>query len=159
MTVFVTSDTHFGHANIIKYCNRPFDSVEEMDEALVQNWNSVVKAGDKVYHLGDVTMTSKALDIMSRLNGRKVLIRGNHDTQKLKFYTPHFYDIRGSHELAGYLMTHIPVAIEQRSRYVGNIHGHLHDKNMGDPWYINVSVEQTNYTPVPFDDLIKGEQK
>lgn len=75
MTVFLISDTHFGHANIIKYAGRPFDSVEEMNEAMVDNWNSVVKQGDKVYHLGDVTMNSKSLDILSRLNGRKVLIR------------------------------------------------------------------------------------
>lgn len=154
MTVFLISDTHFGHANIIKYASRPFDSVEEMNEAMVENWNSVVKQGDKVYHLGDVTMNSKSLDIMSRLNGRKVLIKGNHDTQKLKFYTPHFYDIRGSHELDNFILTHIPVALEQSARYAqGNIHGHLHEKNMDNHWYINVSVEQINYTPIAFDDI------
>ena len=154
--VFITSDTHFGHANIIKYAGRPFDSVEEMDEALVENWNSVVKQGDKVYHLGDVTMNSKSLDILSRLNGRKVLIKGNHDIQKLKFYTPHFYDIRGCHELGNFILTHIPVAISQKLRYSdGNIHGHLHEKSMEDPWYINVSVEQTNYTPISFDEIIR----
>ena len=159
-SVFITSDTHFGHANIIKYANRPFDSVEEMNEALVENWNSVVKQGDKVYHLGDVTMNSKSLDVMSRLNGRKVLIKGNHDTQKLKFYLPHFYDIRGSHELSGFIMTHIPVSIFQRERYPdGNIHGHLHEKIMADPWYINVSVEQTNYTPIAFDAITKERSK
>lgn len=154
MTVFLISDTHFGHANIIKYANRPFDSVEEMNEAMVENWNNVVKQGDKVYHLGDVTMNSKSLDILSRLNGRKVLIKGNHDTQKLKFYTPHFYDIRGSHELDSFILTHIPVALEQSARYPqGNIHGHLHEKNMDNHWYINVSVEQINYTPTAFDDI------
>jgi calcineurin-like phosphoesterase family protein len=154
--VFVTSDTHFGHANIIKYAGRPFDSVEEMDEALVENWNSVVKQGDKVYHLGDVTMNSKSLDILNRLNGRKVLIKGNHDIQKLKFYTPHFYDIRGCHELGKFILTHIPVAISQKLRYSsGNIHGHLHEKSMEDPWYINVSVEQTNYTPISFDEIVR----
>lgn len=154
MAVFLISDTHFGHANIIKYAERPFDSVEEMNEAMVENWNSVVKQGDKVYHLGDVTMNSKSLDILSRLNGRKVLIKGNHDTQKLKFYTPHFYDIRGSHELDNFILTHIPVALEQSARYPqGNIHGHLHEKNMDNHWYINVSVEQINYTPIAFDDI------
>lgn len=158
-SVWVTSDTHFGHANIIKYAGRPFDSVEDMNEALVENWNSVVKQGDKVYHLGDVTMNSKSLDILSRLNGRKVLIKGNHDIQKLKFYTPHFYDIRGSHELAGFIMTHIPVALEQSARYPdGNIHGHLHEKTMDNPWYVNVCVEQTNYTPISFD-LINTEKR
>lgn len=151
--VWLISDTHFGHANIIKYANRPFDSVEEMNEALVENWNSVVKQGDKVYHLGDVTMNSKSLDIMSRLNGRKVLIKGNHDTQKLKFYTPHFYDIRGSHELGNYLLTHIPVHESQRYRFTANIHGHLHDSLINNPFYVNVSVEQIDYTPIAFDEI------
>jgi calcineurin-like phosphoesterase family protein len=105
-------------------------------------------------------MNSKALDIMTRLNGRKCLIKGNHDTQKLKFYTPHFYDIRGSHELGNYILTHIPVAIEQKLRYPdGNIHGHLHQLSMEEPWYLNVSVEQTNYTPVAFDAITKERSK
>jgi calcineurin-like phosphoesterase family protein len=151
--LWLISDTHFGHANIIKYCNRPFSSVEEMDEALVDNWNSVVRQGDKVYHLGDVTMNSKSLDIMSRLNGRKVLIKGNHDIQKLKFYTPHFYDIRGSHELGNYLLTHIPVHESQGYRFNANIHGHLHDNLINNPWYVNVSVEQIGYTPIAFDEI------
>ena len=153
--VFLISDTHFGHANIIKYADRPFDTVEEMNEVMVENWNSVVKQGDKVYHLGDVTMNSKSLDILSRLNGRKVLIKGNHDIQKLKFYTPHFYDIRGSHELDNFVLTHIPVSDTQKLRYKGNIHGHTHEKNLEDPWYFNVSVEQINYTPIAFDEIIK----
>lgn len=154
--VWLISDTHFGHANIIKYCDRPFASVEDMDEALVENWNSVVKQGDKVYHLGDVTMTSKALDIMPRLNGRKCLIKGNHDIQKLKFYTPHFYDIRGTHELGKFILSHIPVTETQKYRYpAGNIHGHLHEKKLDDPWYINVSVEQINYTPISFDEIVQ----
>jgi calcineurin-like phosphoesterase family protein len=151
--VWLISDTHFGHTNIIKYANRPFESVEEMDEALVENWNSVVKQGDKVYHLGDVTMNSKSLDIMPRLNGRKVLIKGNHDIQKLKFYIPHFYDIRGSHELNNYLLTHIPVHESQKYRFNANIHGHLHDSLINDPFYVNVSVEQIGYTPIAFDEI------
>lgn len=73
---YFTSDTHFSHTNIIKYCNRPFKSVEEMDEVLIANWNSVVKKTDQVFHLGDFGYNYK---IAQRLNGHKHLIWGNHD--------------------------------------------------------------------------------
>lgn len=79
---FVTSDLHFGHKAVIEYCNRPFKSVEEMDETLIKNWNKVVKPIDKVYVLGDFFMyhkKPKLREIMSRLNGTKILVLGNHD--------------------------------------------------------------------------------
>lgn len=152
--VFLISDTHFGHANIIKYCDRPFAHVDEMNDTLIKNWNSVVGHNDKVYHLGDVTMNAKSLDLLYTLNGTKILIKGNHDTQALKYYLPHFKDIRGSHELAGLLLTHIPVSETQKERYLGNVHGHLHEQNMKDPWYLNVSVEQIDYTPAPLEQVV-----
>jgi calcineurin-like phosphoesterase family protein len=157
--VFLISDTHFGHINLINFKRqdgsplRPFKHVDEMNDALIKNWNSVVSPQDKVYHLGDVTMNSKSLDLLYNLNGKKILIKGNHDTQALKYYLPHFKDIRGSHELDGLLLTHIPVSETQKVRYRGNIHGHLHEKTLRDPWYYNVSVEQLNYTPVPFETI------
>lgn len=151
--VFVISDTHFGHTNIIKYCNRPFNSVEEMDEALIENWNSVVGSQDKVYHLGDVTLSAKKLAILDRLKGNKVLIRGNHDIFRLKQYTPYFKDVRATHEIGGYILSHIPVHDSQKYRYKGNIHGHTHEKNLEDPWYCNVSVEQINYTPTHINTI------
>lgn len=149
--VFLISDTHFGHTNIIKYCGRPFATPDEMDEALVSNWNSTVSSSDKVYLLGDVAMSHKKLPILEQLNGTKILIKGNHDIFALKYYTPYFKDIRGSHELDGLLLTHIPVHESQKTRYRGNIHGHTHDKNLPDPWYTNVSVEQIDYTPIAFE--------
>lgn len=152
--VFLISDTHFGHTNILKYATRPFSSVEEMDEAMVENWNATVGPYDKVYHLGDVTMGRRALSILSRLNGRKILIKGNHDIYPLKDYTPYFKDIRGSHELAGLILTHIPVHENQKARYRGNVHGHMHEKTLPDPWYLSVCVEQTNYTPIPLEQVI-----
>lgn len=157
--IFLISDTHFGHRNIINFTRkngeslRPFKNVDEMDDTLIKNWNSIVGPQDKVYHLGDVTMNAKSLNLLYNLNGTKILIKGNHDTQKLAYYLPHFKDIRGSHELDGLLLTHIPVSETQKIRYRGNIHGHLHEKILQDPWYYNVSVEQTNYFPVPFETI------
>ncbi len=85
MAIFFTSDTHFGHANIIGYCRRPFDSVQEMDDAMVATWNSIVRPGDDVWHLGDFAHGADAKHVRAvfhRLNGRKRLVIGNHDRQE-----------------------------------------------------------------------------
>jgi len=165
---FLISDTHFGHKNIIKFTNkkgeriRPFDSVEQMDELMVDNWNSVVKEQDTVYHLGDVVINRRALPIMERLNGRKVLIKGNHDIFKLKEYTKYFSDIRAYKVLPQYdiIMSHIPIHTNQFSRWKLNIHGHLHQNyvktwyGLKDKRYRNVCVEQINYTPILLEDIL-----
>lgn len=99
MTVFHTSDTHFGHKNIITYCDRPFASVEEMDEGMVDRWNAVVRPEDSVYHYGDVAMGKISTSILhvARLNGNKFLIPGNHDTcwpgnKKVRTSDKHMYE-------------------------------------------------------------------
>ncbi len=152
---FLISDTHFGHTNIIKYCDRPFANVDEMDEALIKNWNSVVGPQDKVYHLGDVTLSRRKLYILDHLSGKKILIKGNHDIFPLKDYTPYFKDVRATHELGDYLLSHIPVHDSQKYRFAGNIHGHIHEKNLPDPWYYNISVEQINYTPITLEQAME----
>ena len=81
-TLFI-SDTHFGHTNIIPYCDRPFVSVEQMNRYMIQQWNSVVKKNDTVYHLGDFSLCispEEVKDIVSQLNGNIRLVKGNHDT-------------------------------------------------------------------------------
>lgn len=79
--IWFSSDHHFGHANIIKYCNRPFGSVAHMDEALIHLWNEVVGPDDKVYYLGDFSLARIEYiePIVQRLNGKKILVHGNHD--------------------------------------------------------------------------------
>ena len=157
--IFFISDTHFGHANILNFKDkngkpvRPYSSVEEMDESLIKNWNSIVKTQDKIYHLGDVAIPRKGLECLARCNGDKVLVRGNHDIFKLKDYTKFFRDIRGYIVIENYLCSHIPVHPESKGRYKKNIHGHLHTNNLDDDFYINVSVEQINFTPISFEEL------
>ena len=174
-SVFLTSDTHFGHAGVTRFLRddgtklRPWDSVEEMDEEMVKRWNETVKPTDKVYHLGDVVINRKALSIMHRLNGDKVLIKGNHDIFRLDEYTQHFRDIRGYHVMNGMILSHIPVHPEQLRRFGCNIHGHLHsnrvmfdDPVMGeivDPRYYSVCVEQTEFRPILFEDVLKRIQE
>lgn len=161
---FLISDTHFGHANMCNFVDdngdyiRPWRDVVEMDEALIENWNKVVAPCDRVYHLGDVAIPRKSLSILSRLNGKKVLIRGNHDIFKLSDYSPYFYDIRGVGYYDNFVMTHVPIHPGCIERYSGNIHGHLHGRvvmldEKPDCRYFNVSVERINFTPIPFDSI------
>ena len=170
--VFLTSDTHFGHLGVCKFTQadgvtklRPWDNPEEMDEEMVRRWNDTVRHNDKVYHLGDVVINRKALKIMHRLNGDKVLIKGNHDIFRLEEYTPFFRDIRGSHVMNGMILTHIPVHESNLYRFGTNIHGHTHSNRVMrdngfrgqeiDPRYQCVCVEQTDFRPILFEDVIK----
>src|SRR3990167_104024 len=88
MNSWFTADTHFGHSNILKYCERPFSNIEKHDQILIDNWNSCVRTGDLVYHLGDFAMASKGRlkSIIERLNGEIILILGNHDKQSARYY-------------------------------------------------------------------------
>jgi calcineurin-like phosphoesterase family protein len=171
--VFFTSDTHFGHMGVCKFMRddgvtklRPWDSPEEMDEAMVKLWNETVKPTDKVYHLGDVVINRKALKIMSRLNGDKVLIKGNHDIFRLEDYTEHFRDIRAYHVTNGMILSHIPVHESNLYRFGTNIHGHTHSNRVMttsrfmrqeiiDPRYQCVCVEQTDFKPIAFEDVMQ----
>ena len=84
--IFFTSDTHFWHVNIIKYCNRPFETIEEMNETIIERWNSKISKDDIVFHLGDFAFcgSSEYNKILSRLNGKITLVLGNHDWKSLK---------------------------------------------------------------------------
>ncbi len=156
--VFFIADTHFGHKNILSFENggyplRPFKSLTDMHVTMVENWNRVVSPGDKVYHLGDVAFSKDGLHLLAMLNGKKRLIRGNHDLLKMSLYREYFSEIYGVRQIDGYWMTHVPMhpkCLEGRAK--GNIHGHLHANSIDDPHYLNVCVERINYTPISFDD-------
>ena len=176
-SVFLVSDTHFGHAGVCHFTGkdgvtklRPWDNPDEMDEEMVKRWNERVKPTDKVYHLGDVVINRKALSIMRRLNGDKVLIRGNHDIFRDDDYRPYFRELRAYHVMRGMILSHIPLHTDSIGRFGTNIHGHTHDRRvmMADPFghrepiidirYHCVCVEQTDYTPILFEDVIKRIQ-
>lgn len=158
---FLISDTHFGHRNILKFLRadgsplRVFNNIEEHDEYLIHQWNSTVKPEDKVYHLGDIGFKNFTglSEILNKLNGTKILIRGNHDNLKLSQYQQHFKDIRASHTLDKFILTHIPIHPQSVERWTANIHGHLHANTLPDNKYLNVSVERLNYTPIDFEEI------
>lgn len=156
---FMISDTHFQHANIIKFdetkMHRPFDTIEEHDEELIRRWNAVVKPKDNVWHLGDFCFGGvKNIAIAERLNGAKRLVLGNHDHYGAAEYLKYFTKVMGVAEYKGLLLSHIPVHPTQLTRWKANVHGHLHTHCINDPHYINISAEQVNLTPVPFDYIL-----
>jgi len=178
--VFLYSDPHFGHQGVCRFMRadgvtklRPWDTAEEMDEEMVKRYNERVKPNDKIYFLGDVVINRKALGIMRRLNGDKVLIRGNHDIFRDDEYRQHFRELRAYHVMNGMILSHIPLHEASLGRFGVNIHGHTHsnrvvkprgiDARTGatlysdeiDPRYHCVCVEQTDFAPILFEDVVK----
>lgn len=159
-TIWLISDTHFGHANMLKFKRadgsplRRFASVDQMDECLCDMWQTVVKPQDKIYHLGDVCMgkRSQAIWRVKGLNGHKRLVLGNHDDLPTKHYLDAGFDkLYSSRRLGGYLLSHMPLLLTDDPRIKGCIHGHLHANLPPVGNYANVSVEMTAYTPIAFD--------
>lgn len=166
--IWVTSDTHFNHANILKFEDksgkpvRPFTSVEEMNQTMIDNWNSLVKPGDKVYHLGDVFFGSKEefKSLWPKLNGRKRLVVGNHDDVKFLAAGGFFDKISMWRRFEHLLFTHVPVhpSTLTEGRFdraaMINVHGHIHQNPSPEGPYRCVCVEQTYYKPVHIDELL-----
>lgn len=162
--VFITSDHHFFHKNVITYEARPFEDVEHMNKKLINNWNKVISKNDKVFHLGDFSFANKekTKEIVSKLNGYKILIMGNHDKSR----KPSFYLECGFNEVykwpiiycQWYILSHEPVYLEKNSPYI-NIHGHVHSKKYEGTSHINVCVENTEYYPVLFSDILLKRKK
>jgi len=160
MKTFFFSDPHFGHTNIIKFQNRPFQTATEMDEKIITNWNSVVSTDDQVYLLGDVSFydLEKTKEILDCLNGKIYLILGNHDRyinmelmdrfETISSYPMLFQEV--------FLLSHEPVFLTAESPFC-NIHGHIHNRSLESPLYINVSAESIDYTPISFAEVKKIE--
>lgn len=165
MKVFIISDTHFGHENIIRYCNRPFSSVEEMDRVMIENWNRVVGKDDLVLHLGDFCFyrrKTKVSELVGKLNGRKLLIMGNHDNHSEQFYRDcGFHTVSRFPILwdSFYLLSHAPLKLSETTPLLLNTYGlfpylHFYGHVHNDSKYIDtltskcVSVERIGYTPM-----------
>ena len=180
---YFTSDHHFGHTNIINYCSRPFKNVEEMHRALINNWNSVITPQDTVYVVGDFSFMNeeRSKDLLSKLNGEKILIRGNHDRNKDKMLQMGFKEVYDQLTLnlgsQSVLLHHYPYRpkvvnpdyplkkMNRRPIDKGHwlIHGHVHDCWQQMNKMINVSVEMWNYKPVSESEILSliaaGPQK
>jgi len=171
--IYFTADQHFGHANVIKHCNRPFSSVEEMDVALIRNWNSVVKPDDEIFILGDFTMryAADANKYLSQLNGRKYFIKGNHDKflkgESFKPFEYHFEWVKDYHvhfiNKRRFVLFHFPIAEwDQYFRDSIHLYGHVHNsevsnerlKFLDNDFAFNVGVDVNNYFPVSFDEIL-----
>ena len=127
MKIFVTADTHFNHENIIKYCNRPFKDVNEMNEVIINNWNSVVSKDDIIYHIGDYGFGTKdeLKEIFDKLNGKKYLIMGNHDLRvgKRYFLELGFIEVyKKKCEFDKYIFTHRPIEVNEN---IINVYAHI----------------------------------
>ena len=169
--IYFTSDTHFFHRNAIWHNERPFKNADEMDEAMIKNWNRVVKENDEIYHLGDFAWQpspTKLKEILGQLNGRKHLILGNHDKEKLMAHSNLWESVDFYKELRiddfKVILLHYPI-YDWNGAFNGAVHlyGHVHKtmdlrevktKHKNKRCY-NVGVDVNNYTPVSWLEIKK----
>lgn len=161
--IWVTADTHFNHANVIKYCNRPYKDVDEMNQSLIQNWNSLVTPNDEVYHLGDFCFGDPTL-ILPQLNGDIFLVPGNHDTPLIKYLKKNLntkikvldsiYEFRYPLLQLPVVMCHYPLHSWNRKSYGSiHVHGHTHGAlaSSSVSHRYDVGVDTNSYSPISID--------
>ena len=178
--IWFTSDLHFGHRNIIRFCNRPFNSTEEMDEALVENWNSVVKPDDYVFDLGDFAFAPQLrwYELLARLNGRHILILGNHDITRwpgdnvMELFHRVEQQMILKIDNRTVILNHYPLlcyagTYRSPEQAVWQLHGHVHsipyiaDRAGKDderliyrfPYQYDVGVDNNNFAPVSWEQI------
>lgn len=162
MDIYFWSDLHLNHKAILEYEKRPFNDIESMNIALLENWQKIVKHNDIIFTLGDFTFHTKKdyiSNILQELPGHKILILGNHDRQKsVKWWLDVGFDEVYKYPViyeGFYILSHEPVYINKQMPYV-NIHGHIHGNKYEGNQYINVSVEHTEYKPINFEEIKKN---
>lgn len=157
MAAWFTSDTHFGHGNIIKHCSRPFASVEEMDETMIARWNERVSHGDTVYHLGDFSLTDHT-PYLQKLNGQKRLVLGNHDNSKFVKKAVGWATVDDilhvTVEDTFLVLCHYAMRVWHRSHH-GSLHlyGHSHGKLKGTSRSCDVGVDCWDFRPVSLTEI------
>lgn len=162
---YFIADPHFTHKGIITFEDneghlcRPFSSIEEHDDLIIDNINKIVRIQDKLFIMGDVVMNRRCLSILDRINTKKrVLIRGNHDVFKLKDYLPYFKDIRAykvmpKHNL---IFSHIPIhPCQLEGRFKLNVHGHSHSNKIDDKRYFNICPENIGYEAIELEEILE----
>ena len=160
--VWFISDLHLAHKNIIKYCSRPFDNVNQMNEILIQNWNKKIGVKDRVFVLGDFALCGKdkIIEFGNQLKGRKILILGNHDGASLSTYYKAGFEMVSKFPIIFqdfFILSHEPIELFPLNTPFVNIFGHVHN-DARFPTVTSrgacVSVERWNYMPVEFNQLI-----
>jgi len=165
MATWFTADTHFGHTNIIKYCDRPFETKEEHDRELIKRWNSCVQKGDIIYHLGDFGFGDPyyLVSVAQKLHGKIYFLRGNHDRAKaLEALRPRFMDIKDVHQWKNkYKNKHVRIWMSHYAHRSwpfmnhGGWHlfGHSHGNMPPHGLSCDVGVDCWNYTPVSMTQI------
>jgi len=167
MNTWFTADTHFCHDNIRKYCNRPFNTVEEMDAIIIENWNNIVKPIDTVWHLGDFSF-KRIQDYKDAVNGNIKLIKGNHDynyNYKILikvFGADNLFDLfefkYGKHK--SIMLCHYAMRVWNKSHYnAGHLYGHSHGMTPSMGKSFDIGVDCNNFTPVHLDEVIERLDK
>lgn len=157
--VWFTGDSHFCHANIIKYCNRPFENVDEMDATLIQAWNSVVAKNDIVYHLGDFAISRDPRTvrrIFSQLNGSKFLTPGNHDARATLDLSWACKDHIQTKTVDGVhlVLCHYAMRVWPGSHHGSvQLYGHSHGTLPGTNAQLDVGVDCWGFAPVGIEDI------
>ena len=168
--IWLISDTHHFHENMYRFVDAAgvrvrsrFASAAEGDEYMIAAWNEVVKEGDHVWNLGDVTLDRSSGDqwklakVMKSLKGHKRLILGNHDHYDVRVYrNVGFEKVKGSHRFDGLVYSHIPLHPESiaSEKVLANVHGHIHARPSPPGKYVNVSVERIGYQPIHIDEVM-----
>ena len=178
MSIYFTSDTHFGHDNVIRYCDRPYKTLSEMDEALVENWNQALRPDDTIYHLGDFTLGKReqAEAYFARLNGRIKVVPGGHDKRWLakgEYHSKSNYPVEilpplvtikltlsGISTPQIFVLSHYAMRVWDRSHYGSwHLYGHSHCNLPPLPGSLDVGIDCWGYFPVFLREVMKELQK
>lgn len=169
--IFFTSDLHLGHKNIIKYCKRPFSSIEDMNQSLIKNWNSVIDSKDTVYILGDLCLGDEksAIRMVRSLKGRKILIQGNHDEKLIKsseyrkcfeyikpLHTIKIPDEEGHKGMQSIVLCHYAMKVWNKRHYgAWQLYGHSHGSLPDDPFsrQMDVGVDANDFFPISYEKV------